>query len=552
MRSLFVLALLGAHGAVAAQTDTLPVTPEIRQRAEDLAGAASQRFSDILDKRQEVAQSDTGKQGPAAATPGEPAGALAPLWNWLARAAQSYDDVVITQLKKTDGWAVIVQRSADATPAPVAPQPAASEAPPSELRGWNGLTELLRDWLARANRSYRNEIVKPLKGEPPLPDVPSETAAQPPAAAPPVAPQGVPPTVAPPSPPAAGGEEIKQQAEAADAKRKADEEEAERKAEADLNRVADEAAVKLKAEAEAKRKSDVEQKRVAAEAARAKAKRDAEAAEAKRRADAQAERVAEEAAARRKAEVAETKRKAEVAAEAKRKADAEAKRQSDEADAAERKAVAEAEAETKRKAEIEAEATRRSAVAARAKEAERAKQAAGAKVATAPALRAPAPAAVGENSAVAVAPATPEKKPGAPAPKANETVVPKSREDTSPAEAPPPPMAKKTKRAVVALSHGKRQGQVHSKRHKKAYAHKHHRKSRHGVHARRRVQAAPYVVVRNRCACRCGSVYAKPRKRRHAAWTAESGMRWGGHYQARPHKHRGGRLTYRHRGYYIR
>ena len=59
MRSLFVLAMLGAHGAAAAENEAPQVTPALRQRAEDLAGAASQRFTDFLDggKRQEFAQS---------------------------------------------------------------------------------------------------------------------------------------------------------------------------------------------------------------------------------------------------------------------------------------------------------------------------------------------------------------------------------------------------------------------------------------------------------------------------------------------------------------
>ena len=38
---------------------------------------------------------------------------------------------------------------------------------------------MMRDWLARANRSYRNEIVKPLL-EPAQPATPSETVQQPP------------------------------------------------------------------------------------------------------------------------------------------------------------------------------------------------------------------------------------------------------------------------------------------------------------------------------------------------------------------------------------
>ena len=56
MRSLFILALLSASGAVAAENEATQVTPELRQRAEDLAGAASTRFSDLLDNGQRTAQ----------------------------------------------------------------------------------------------------------------------------------------------------------------------------------------------------------------------------------------------------------------------------------------------------------------------------------------------------------------------------------------------------------------------------------------------------------------------------------------------------------------
>ena len=397
MRSLFVLAMLGAHGAAAADNEVPQVTPALRQRAEDLAGAASQRFTDILDggKRQELAQSGAPLEAtdkPAAA------GTFAPVWNWLARSSEAYDDVVIAQLKNPDGWTVIVQRSGDAEPVPAPSAPTAQEEPPRELRGWSGLVEMMRDWLARANRSYRNEIVKPLL-EPVQPAPPSEFVEQPPSGA-------------SPSPMAPQTEEqIKRDAEAADAKRVAEEAEAQRRslqakrtaeedeakrkaeaaaqakgdsgaskskraADAEAKRTADEAESKRRMEAQAadaERRADEEKRRAEAAEAKRKAQAEAraklveEAAEARRKADAEAKRVADEAEAKRK--VDEAKRIADEA-EAKRKAD-EAKRLAEEADA-ERKAVAEAEAETKRKAEIEAEATRRSQAAARAKEAARA------------------------------------------------------------------------------------------------------------------------------------------------------------------------------------
>ena len=114
MRSLFVLAMLSAHAAAAAENEAPRVTPELRQRAEDLAGAASKRFTEVLGGEQRVAQN-----APPNRTPQQTRdeGAFSRVWEWLARSAQTYDDVVIAQLKNKDGWTVIVQRSGDAAPA---------------------------------------------------------------------------------------------------------------------------------------------------------------------------------------------------------------------------------------------------------------------------------------------------------------------------------------------------------------------------------------------------------------------------------------------------
>ena len=113
MRSIFILALLSAPGGVAAENEATQVSPQLRQRAEDLAGAASKRFTDLLDGRQRTAQ--VAPQTPAT----ENSGTFAPVWDWLARSAQAYDDVVITKMKEKDGWTVIVQRN-DKAPPPAA------------------------------------------------------------------------------------------------------------------------------------------------------------------------------------------------------------------------------------------------------------------------------------------------------------------------------------------------------------------------------------------------------------------------------------------------
>jgi hypothetical protein len=562
MRSLFVLAMLSAHGVMAAENEPPQVTPQLRQRAEDLAGAASKRFSDILDDEQRVAQAQPD-------TPSTQRGTFAPVWEWLARSSQAYDEVVIAQLKNKDGWTVVVQRNGEAAP-PAGQTPAqlAQAEPQRELRGWNGLVEMVRDWLARANRTYRNEIVKPLL-EPTQPGAPSELVEQPPAA---------PAPMAPPSGPEIAkddqaAERIKRQAQSADTERAINETEAKGKAEDDI---------RLAAQAEAKRKAD-EQKRLAGDTeTKGKAdesKRVADEAAAKRKAD-ESSRIADEAAAKRKTD--EAKRVADEAA-AKRKAE-DAKRIADAAtaDAAEHKAVAEAEAATKRQAEIDAEATRRSEAAARTKQAARAEASSPSpptpqipqQKAEAPAA-APAPAntptvplaktpraaespspppasSADEHSDVAVAPSVPEPKPTAPAPTREAT--PKAREEAVTAEPSPPVVSKKkpARRAAYASRPGKKHAS--SYRRKGSFAYAKHRKPRYAqAHSRKhRAYGADVVYAERRCDCRCGRVFG-PRKRRHAAWHSYASPRVysGRSYRVRPLKHRRG-LTYRHGRHYIR
>ena len=110
MRSLFVLAMLSAHGRRRG-----------RQRgATGDAGAAPARGGSgwrRLAALHRVFSAASGRSvAQSAATPGgtdtpPPAGTFAPVWDWLARSSQAYDDVVIAQLKNPDGWTVIVQRA---------------------------------------------------------------------------------------------------------------------------------------------------------------------------------------------------------------------------------------------------------------------------------------------------------------------------------------------------------------------------------------------------------------------------------------------------------
>lgn len=76
----------------------------VRHRAEDLAGAASERFSEILseqenDKPVQIEGADASKER------GQRSDKLTliPVWDWLARASRGYENVIIAKLRKSFG-----------------------------------------------------------------------------------------------------------------------------------------------------------------------------------------------------------------------------------------------------------------------------------------------------------------------------------------------------------------------------------------------------------------------------------------------------------------
>lgn len=526
VRILFVLAMFGAQGAIAADTGSPGTSPELRQRAEDLAGAASQRFTDILD----VEHTAPPPHDAMTAHNAQPAtGSMAPVWDWLTRSAQSYDEIVIAQLKAKDDWTTIVER--DGSLSSPAPQTTPQVVP--ELRGWNGLLELVRYWLARANSTYRTEIVTPLRMPfgTPAPNVPSPMTASTSGA-------GAAPTQPPEKRQAE--EAIKREAEAADKQRReAEAADAERRA-AEEKRIAASAEEKRKAQEEARARliAESEAKRKAAEAEAEKA-----------RLAAAEQRAAE---AKRAAEQAEAKRVADTEAEAKRKAEEDAKRAAAEADAAERRAVAEAEAQAKRQAEIDAEATRRMQAAADAKGSSRAEQVPAAKTGTGP-VTGPVPpfppAVTQESSDIAIAPAVPEKKPGAPDKTAK--VVAKSRDELT--DEAVEPVAKPSKKSKVTVAKSSRAGKhVYAKKSKSRIAFKKAPRRHRKAHFGKRNWSAGSIVVGRHCACRCGRVLLKPRKHRHAHRLMHAPKhRVTRRHRAVSHGAHRARLTHRHRLHYI-
>ncbi len=601
-RSAFVLTvMLGAQGSLISAAVAEPVAPaaptlvvaddqpapapdtSLRKRAEDLARAASEAFTDIMaggrQQKEQVAQGAAPKPAGPPAETGAIDGAFAPVWGWLVRSAKDYQDVIVAKLKKPSGDVVILAPQGTVVVAQKDAAPALPEEKSSELReqraseprtgwSWEGVVETARDWLARANRSYRNEIVKKLVR--PSPDAvtqwpPAEVVPQAPAPADVAAEAEAEQHAAEVRRAAEEAEaqrhrdaEAQKQAEedkrrqqaarqkaadGADAKHRADEakrdaDEAEAKRKAEEKRLADEAEAKRKAEetrlaveTEAKRKSD--EKRLADEAEakhkadakrladEAEAKRLADEAEAKRKSDAEAKRIAEEAEAKRKAE---EKRIAD-AGDAKRNADAEAKRI---VDAAEAKRIADA-AEAKRRADVETARrlkeesdTERKAVAE--SEATRLATEAGAKRAAAAGLK-PAH----ENSSVAVArpqsPRVPAKAPASAEPERQ------ARKEVLVVEPVSPKIVKKKRRVVVAYDarpkrHERGQVAAHKQGHRHKYVIVEERQPKRIVHAyRHKSHAAPPVPVRNKArkapACACLRTYRAPKThhvRPNSAW----------------------------------
>jgi nucleoid-associated protein YgaU len=498
--------------------------PTLRQRAEDLARDASDRFTEILsgDRGSKVAEGADKGAGPGAGADGRP---LDPIWDWLGQASRAYRGVIITKLRNPSGdVAILVPPGGSAPKLPTAPIAGEIVREPEPRLGWTYMVESVREWLARANRSYRTEVVKKLVE--PRGGVPARTAEVAPESAVPAAPAPEAPAaqqmaaapqadaaadvaaakVEPKSDEkrkAAAAVEAKREAEAeakrkaeaaAEAKRKAEAAaEAQRKAEAEAKRKADaDAKRKAEAEAEAKRKAAAEAKQKAEAAAEAQRKADAEAkrkaeaaAEAQRKADADAKRKAEAAAeAQRKAD-AEAKRKAEVAAEAQRKADAEAKQKAAAAAETKRKAEAEAkrkaevvaeakrksDAEAKRKAEAAAEAKRKSDAEAKrlAEEVEAEEKA----VAAAKRMAAAAPAEPLVTVERNVIPTTPEKK----TPAAADRGTPVARSETVVSEPAPASGGKSAKATASKHHYGKKRQRRHVRAHR-GHRHAHVRKSR--------------------------------------------------------------------------
>lgn len=374
-----------------------------RQRAEALAKAASEKFSEVIPDtavQPRLAQVPAQPSPPAAQRPSPPVGDTgftAPLTNWLERSARDYQDLVVRGLSEPAGSGGAAPAPA-AKPAPSAPRPAppvkAAEQQPAKqsvtapvsgvatdpLDALTDAQTAVQDWLARANREYQAEIMRRL--ETPAPGSLAVASGEKPRAEPkPIeAAKSAPPSPTAAEPRAKAEEdrkrlalkekELEEQRRALETKRLADAAKeppkaAEPKPAGDQKTAAEDAA-KTQSEDEARRQAEVKRQAEDAQRKAAEAKRIAEDAakkqveDARRRAEEITRQKNEDEAKRLAAEV---KKLDEQRTAAQKAVDDEARRAREAADrAASERKVAEAQA---RAADAERDAALKAAEAAR-------------------------------------------------------------------------------------------------------------------------------------------------------------------------------------------
>lgn len=155
-----------------------PAGEPVRRQAEELAAAASERFSQLVPRQTAAPDPESkppeGRQSPS--RDGWDAGAMAaPVLEWLERSAETYQSTIIKGLSTND------------LGAPAASTPAAPPSPALPLIG-NALADVqlaAQEWLALANRTYQTEIIRKLEAPAasvaaaPAPVAPSSKGPQP-------------------------------------------------------------------------------------------------------------------------------------------------------------------------------------------------------------------------------------------------------------------------------------------------------------------------------------------------------------------------------------
>lgn len=146
----------------------------LRRRAEELAEAASERFSQVVPAEAEKARpgemrkAEDGRAGSPppgdAASDRDGATVLAPVVAWAERAAEAYQQTIVPALAGGGtGGAGIKVPSPGEIAAAREPSAQASESGESLGDAIARVRDAIQEWLARANRTYQTEIARKLE-----------------------------------------------------------------------------------------------------------------------------------------------------------------------------------------------------------------------------------------------------------------------------------------------------------------------------------------------------------------------------------------------------
>ena len=175
-------------------TGSLGTDDSTMQRAQDLAEAATQRFSEIVpppgeaEPHQAPARQPPARQAPVRQTTG--IDIATPVENWLARASQTYKDEVASKLSvpADEARPVELAQNSEQPPAPASepnsgsgPEPGPESSQESALDPLSSSAGAVRSWLKDASDAYDREIATPLSVPTGVESAASQTATDQPA-----------------------------------------------------------------------------------------------------------------------------------------------------------------------------------------------------------------------------------------------------------------------------------------------------------------------------------------------------------------------------------
>ncbi len=139
-------------------------------RAEELANAATEKFSEIVPPKASVKETESKPSASPAAPPRAGIDIATPVAGWLERASQAYKDQVADKLAVPADQSAPVETAQNADQPASAPQPEAAPAPSADPLSAG--VDAVRSWLKDASETYDRDIATPLS----VPANPNATA----------------------------------------------------------------------------------------------------------------------------------------------------------------------------------------------------------------------------------------------------------------------------------------------------------------------------------------------------------------------------------------